>query len=139
MLILEGNQNKNKFIKRNFYDKLKSPALFFHLYRTEKSAGYFNLLSFSAKRLANKGIFEIASFSPQNSSILSCYNHFLIKIFEGKWICFATFRSNDNLMPTFSTSFISRIPTISCNSNTTKRSKDAFFKNQSNHFLSQSS
>ena len=41
---LEGNQNKNNCIVSNFYNKLKSPALFSHLFRTEKSAGNFNLV-----------------------------------------------------------------------------------------------
>ena len=36
---LEGNQNKNNCLVSNFYNKLKSRALFFHLFRTEKSAG----------------------------------------------------------------------------------------------------
>ena len=42
-IILEPNQNKNNCLVRNFLDKLKSPALFSHLFRTEKSAGNFNL------------------------------------------------------------------------------------------------
>ena len=41
---LEGNQSKNNCLVSNFYDKLKSPALFSHLFRTEKSEGNFNLL-----------------------------------------------------------------------------------------------
>ena len=40
---LEANQNKNKYLVSNFLDILKSPALFSHLFRTEKSAGNFNL------------------------------------------------------------------------------------------------
>ena len=41
---LERNQNKNNCLVSNFYNKLKSPALFSHLFRTEKSAENFNLL-----------------------------------------------------------------------------------------------
>ena len=40
---LEGNQNKNNCLVSNFYNKLKSPALFSHLFRMEKSAENFNL------------------------------------------------------------------------------------------------
>ena len=43
-LFLEGNQNKNNCPVRNLYNKLKIPALFPHLLRTEKSAGNFNFL-----------------------------------------------------------------------------------------------
>ena len=41
---LEGNPNKNNCLVSNFYDKLKSPALFSHLFGTEKTAGNFNYL-----------------------------------------------------------------------------------------------
>ena len=41
---LEGNQNKNNSLVSNFYSKLKSPALFSHLFHMEKNAGNFNLL-----------------------------------------------------------------------------------------------
>ena len=41
---LKGNQNKNNCLVSNFYDKLKSPAIFSHLFRTERSAANFNLL-----------------------------------------------------------------------------------------------
>ena len=41
---LEGNQNKKNCLLSNLYDKLKSPALFSHLFRTEKRARNFNLL-----------------------------------------------------------------------------------------------
>ena len=41
---LEENQHKNNCLVSIFYNKLKSPALFSHLFRTEKSAGNFNLL-----------------------------------------------------------------------------------------------
>ena len=41
---LEGNPNKNNCLVSNFYDKLKSPALFSHLLSTEKSAENFNLM-----------------------------------------------------------------------------------------------
>ena len=39
-------QNKNNYLVNNFYNKLKSPALFSHLdlFRTEKSAEIFNFL-----------------------------------------------------------------------------------------------
>ena len=41
---LEGNQNKYNCLVSNFYNKLKSRALFSHLFRTDKSAGKINLL-----------------------------------------------------------------------------------------------
>ena len=41
---LEGNQSKNSSLVSNFYYKLKSPALFSQLFRTQTSAGNFNLL-----------------------------------------------------------------------------------------------
>ena len=41
---LEGNQNKNNCIVSNFYDKMKIPALFPHLFHTEKCFENFNLL-----------------------------------------------------------------------------------------------
>ena len=44
ILSLEGSQNKKNCLVSNFYDKLKSPALFSHLFRTEKRLGNFNLL-----------------------------------------------------------------------------------------------
>ena len=46
---LEGNQNKNCF-EINFYNRLKSCALFSHLFRTDKSAGNFDLLLKLPKR-----------------------------------------------------------------------------------------
>ena len=48
---LEANQNKNNCLVSNFLDKLKSSTLFSHLFRTEKSAGSFNL---SKKLLTRK-------------------------------------------------------------------------------------
>ena len=51
--ILEANQNKNNCLVSNFLDKLKSPALFSHLFRTEKSAGNFNL----SKKLLTRQLF----------------------------------------------------------------------------------
>ena len=39
---LNANQNKNNCLVINFLDKLKSPALFSHLFRTGKSAGNFS-------------------------------------------------------------------------------------------------
>ena len=43
-LELEGNQNKINCLASNFYNTLKSRALFSHLFGTEKSAGNFILL-----------------------------------------------------------------------------------------------
>ena len=50
---LEANQNKNNCLLSNFLDKLKSPALFSHLFRSEKSARNFNL----SKKLLTKQLF----------------------------------------------------------------------------------
>ena len=40
---LEANQNKIICLESNFLDKLKTPALFAYLFRTEKSTGNFKL------------------------------------------------------------------------------------------------
>ena len=49
---IEGNQNKNNSLVSNFYDKLKSPALFSYLFRTEKSVESFNSLYLEIDRKA---------------------------------------------------------------------------------------
>ena len=54
---LEANQNKNTAhvhcLVSNFLDKLKSPALFSNLFRTEKVAGNFNF----SKELLTRQLF----------------------------------------------------------------------------------
>ena len=42
--LLEGNQNKNNLLVRNFYSKLKFAVFFSHLFRTENGAGKIFLL-----------------------------------------------------------------------------------------------
>ena len=42
--LLEGNQNKNNCLVSNFYNKLKIPTLFLHLFRMKKRAENFILL-----------------------------------------------------------------------------------------------
>ena len=53
IFVLEANQNRNNCLVSNFIDKLKSPTLFFHLVRTEKSAGNFNL----SKKLLSRQLY----------------------------------------------------------------------------------
>ena len=77
--ILEANQNWNNCLVSNFLDKLKFPALFSHLFRTEKRAGKFNL----SKKLLTRQLFLFWFASSIRYWAISCAFN-LPKIFFSK-------------------------------------------------------